>query len=231
MKPEPSKTAPWNERLKWAREELGDFRSAKAAAEAMAINEKTYGAYERGRNEPSYEDMRMFCRRFKVSPSWVVFGDGDPTGKGTSRIPIVRVSGFLEAGNWRESIDLPFDFQKEVPVPLEIDIDDRLVYAAEVRGDSMNRLYPDGTILILERRIDGPRDVIPGRHYHVERCDTHGMREHTIKMADVASDGSIWLVPQSSDPRFTSFPAEEAGYEVNFVGRVMISVSRDNSSR
>lgn len=110
----------------------------------------------------------------------------------------VQAGIFTEALEWdaakRYHIQIPIDdgYPKETPR-----------YALEVKGESMNRVFPHGSLVsvidfeVLER----PPET--GDYVVVMRRDTYGPGfEATIKALQIRDDGSVCLWPQSTDPGF-----------------------------
>jgi hypothetical protein len=52
------------------------FKSIRAGAEAARVDLPTYKQHEAGRNGFNTSQARIYARAFKVSPSWLVFGEG-----------------------------------------------------------------------------------------------------------------------------------------------------------
>lgn len=214
-------------RLVWARENAGLTRSE--AAERTGIRLKTLSAHEEGRNllrGLSTMYSSRYARAYGVAEVWLTAGAGapKPSSRGDS-IP-VPVRGILQAGVWRESFELPPPDQFEVWIPRRPEIEFEPLYAGIVRGESMNRVYPDGTIVVMRRRIEDPRDLIPEKRYHVERQRPDGSVECTLKTVKRRADGSIWLVPESTDPAFQETIAVSSPTDghVSFVGRVVQAI-------
>lgn len=66
-----------HERLRAARLKA-DFRSAAAAADAMGIAHSTYQAHENGNRDYDADNAAKYARKFKVSKSWLLYGEHDP---------------------------------------------------------------------------------------------------------------------------------------------------------
>lgn len=120
------------------------------------------------------------------------FDRGDPN--------TVTVIGHVQAGDWREAI--LWDPEDRYPsfAPATGWLAKMKRQAFEVRGDSMDELYPPGTILVTVSLIEINRDPRPGEKVIVNRRDKHGFIEATVKEYQVDSDGNHWLVPRSSNP-------------------------------
>lgn len=214
-------------RLIWAREHAQLDRSA--AADRTDIKLKTLSAHEEGRNLVrglSRDHSSRYARAYGVSETWLITGAGAPTPGARSDSIRVTVRGVLQAGVWRESFELPPPDQFDVWIPKRPDLEFEPLYAGIVRGESMNRVYPDGTIVVMRRRVEGPHDLIPDKRYHVERQRPDGTVECTLKTVRRRADGSIWLVPESTDPAFQETIAVSSPKDghISFVGRVVQAI-------
>ena len=65
-------------RLKLSRERKG-YASASDAARALGLPEQTYLAHENG-SRGAVRNIQKYARFFKVSPVWLLTGEGDPGG-------------------------------------------------------------------------------------------------------------------------------------------------------
>lgn len=139
---------------------------------------------------------------------------------------IVEVRGTVQAGHWAEASE----WEKEDRYTVAIADDDRYsrleLFALEVKGPSMNRVYPEGTTLIVSAVAENGEQLVFGKRYVVERRGPDGLYEMTVKLLTRDSDGRVWLVPESDDPRFASpIPlAGGEGEEIRLVGRVRKSI-------
>lgn len=146
------------ERLAWARQRAG-YKSARAAALAMGVNEHTYRSYETGyrgeeRGIPKDQAQR-FARFFRVRLPWLLTGDGEPL-RGSQQNPSALVIGKIGAG----AKVFPVDGDDGWPVD---DIPEEIVASCdlfEVDGDSMWPLFHDRDILAVERRVYSPTELI-----------------------------------------------------------------------
>lgn len=141
----------------------------------------------------------------------------------------VRVQGFVQAGAWAETWHWEEGDCYEVPVPDDAALRSFSLYGAETRGPSMNKRYPEGTILVFTDAIETEEDIQFGKRYVVERERADGLREATVKLLWKDENGQPWLLPESDDPRFQEPIAIDGaeGDTVRIVGRVRYSVARE----
>lgn len=132
---------------------------------------------------------------------------GGDAGKGADTrlsVPVnmirVPVLGYVQAGKWREAIEWPPDTWYGVTVPAHPRYPSAERFALEVRGNSMNRLYPERTILICVRFYDIAREPQPGDKVICLRRDRYGEFEATVKEYQRDEQGRHILWPRSDDP-------------------------------
>lgn len=189
------------ERLKAAREAAG-YATAKQAAEAMGIPAPTYIQHESGvRGVPATRAER-YARFFRTTPEFLLYGRGDTPERGETPFGLRRVTrqvavlGDVQAGAWREIDDEP-ETPEMIPVYLA-GFEGAQLFALRVRGTSMDRHYPDGTMVIVCPAAEiGVRE---GDHVVVRR--RRGSLVETTLKEVVKEKGGVALWPRSSDPAF-----------------------------
>lgn len=143
----------------------------------------------------------------------------------------VTVAAHVQAGYWAETWEWADDDRYEVAVPSDPLFEGFRLYAAETRGPSMNRRWPEKTVVVFTNVQETDESPQPGKRYVVERIRADGRMEHTVKLLHRDNDGHFWLVPESDDPLFQQpisvADGSGAGDEVRIVGRVHYSVARE----
>lgn len=112
----------------------------------------------------------------------------------------VRVLGHVQAGDWREAIEWAHEDQYVVGNPPFPEYAQDPKFALEVRGTSMNKIYPPGTIVLCVPFIHVDRNPVPGEKVLVQRRSPNGMVEATVKEFQIDDHGRAWLWPRSTDP-------------------------------
>lgn len=214
-----------SERLKKARERAG-YDSAKAAADAMGIPVATYLQHENGTRGFPASKAQRYARRFRTSPEWLLYGTKGRDTVITTMGPTLYVVGKVAAGVWATAWELPegdrmaFIGRPDVRAPL----DKR--FGVLVEGESMNELYPPGTILECVSFLGGV-EISSGKRVIVQRQRSNGDFEVTVKEYLVDREGVEWLVPRSSNPNFqTPVRVDSPGpdiIEVQIIGVVVAS--------
>lgn len=188
------------DRLRTAREAAG-FETAKAAADAIGIPTATYTQHENATRGLPAGKARLYAKAFSTTPEWLLYGRGPTTAQGAGgpdTLPVTRripVRGTVQAGAWSEV------GVEEAPVEwtyFEVKEYQRAeLFALDVRGASMNLVFPDGCRVICALPQEaGVRD---GDYVAVRRT-RGGLCETTLKQLVVGKDGDILLHPRSTDP-------------------------------
>jgi len=158
-------------------------------------------------------DQRTYAKLARTAevPSWKISGEQPELPSPTT----VWVVGHVEAGTWREAVEWERShwFPVDVPVPARFRGKTK---GLEVRGTSMNRVYPPGSIALWVDVLDfrSPRD---GDKVVVYAHRGDGTVEATVKV--LRTDGTErWLWPDSDDPRHQSpVNTQEPGDDVSSI--------------
>lgn len=183
-------------RLREFRERLG--LTLEGMAERTGVSVSQLSRWEAAKSNIPSERLPALAAAYECRIG-DIFADDDspyvPLG------PTLYVRGPVQAGAWHQVWELPesewqsFTGRADVTAPLR----DR--FGVEVRGESMNDLYPPGTILECVSFLGGA-EIASGRRVIVERVRVDGDREVTVKELYRDSEGVEWLVPRSSNPAF-----------------------------
>lgn len=212
-------------RLKSARERAG-YQSAKAAAEAMNIPVATYIQHENGARGFPADRAARYGKFFRVPPEWLLYGK-NPSDKLTTLGPELFVIGEVAAGMFKEAWKVPQDEWVAYTGRADVAAPVQRRFGLKVAGDSMDLLYPPGTILdCVEYDYDEP--VPSGKRVIVQRTKMDGTVEATVKEFVRDSAGVEWLVPRSSNPAYQSFRGDRPDASditrVEIIGIVVASI-------
>lgn len=120
----------------------------------------------------------------------------------------LEVRGEVQAGAWKEAIELPPD-ERFVITLYSFDLPSGVkTYGLLVRGTSMDKIYPPGTVIEVVNLPDFWRELRNGDKVVVYRRNREGLIEATCKEFQ-KSDSTVWLWPRSNDPAYQqpfSFP-------------------------
>lgn len=207
--------------IKRIRRELG--LSQQDLADRLGVVWQTVSNAERGVGEGlTQKKLAEYAQALGVEPEALVAADD-----GTR---MVRVVGPVQAGVFAESLEFPDDDQYEVAIPNDPALRAFRLEGREVRGPSMNRRYPDRTVVIISDIVETGAAFAVGKRYVVERERADGLREATVKKLWQDEAGAYWLLPESDDPRFQEPIPLEGGSDdtIRIVGRVRYAVSRED---
>lgn len=178
----------------------------------------TISNIERGKQALTFEWMKRIAAALKVSPQDLIAAPvaGEP----------VEIVGNVQAGAWRDPGDT-IDAGRVIVPALDRWRNTRKM-ACRVVGNSMNEIYPDGSIVVWVPVSGDDAPLQAGRRYIVERR-RGDLRETTLKEYRVGGDGRQWLVPRTTDPAEQTPIAVDDGPDdvVRIVGRVIWAMTAE----
>lgn len=138
-----------------------------------------------------------------------------PNGVGNTRQ--VEVVAVVEAGAWREAVELPQEEREYYPLPPLPGYERMTVFGLRVRGNSMNLVFPDGCIVYFVRVEELP--AAEG-NYVVVAAQKGGLYETTLKELKRDDRGRVALFPRSTDPRHQApiYPDKVGADAVQIIG-------------
>jgi SOS-response transcriptional repressor LexA len=159
-------------RLKEARLAAG-WRSARAAAKENEWPESTYRAHEGGARTIGQDDAERYVRRFRsagvaVTAQSILFGGRDRASQlpaeersaetaDVSRVPLLS---YVSAGRLIEPrSQIPVE---DVPLLAFADLGRGEFFALRVSGDSMDRVSPEGSTIVVNR---ADRTLVAGKAF------------------------------------------------------------------
>jgi len=134
--------------MKEPHERLHELRKASFSTMREAVNRfgfhyQNYRDHERGRIKIKPEQAKVYARAFKTSAEYILLGKTPPSVKGD-----VGLISWVQAGAFAEVIDnfQPGDAEDWIDYPAK----HSKIIALRVKGSSMNRISPDGSIIIVD---------------------------------------------------------------------------------
>ena len=130
--------------------------------------------------------------------------------------PGAPVLGTVQAGVWREAAEDPLHVEdweriadnghERIPCPPDRRYPHAPVFALRVAGDSMDKVFPEGSYALAVRLADAGLGVhdIPSGSIVVAQRRLHDVYETTLKRL-VRKDGEVWLQPESTNVRHKPF--------------------------
>ncbi|MFT6658844.1 LexA family protein [Maritalea sp.] len=193
-------------------------------ADALDVHPVTVSRLISGQIPLTTDRLETLAKTFGVRPEEII------SNQPLIQMRPVQVVAYVQAGNWAESNELEDTDRYNVAVPQDLQYAKYGLTGVEVRGTSMNKRYPEGTVLVITNAIETQEDIKPGKRYIVERERPDGMRECTVKTLHRDEADQLWLLPESNDPRHQQ-PIEvngDLGDTIRVVGRVAYSLLRED---
>jgi DNA-binding XRE family transcriptional regulator len=196
-----------SDRLRKARERAG-YSSAKAAAEAMGVPVATYIQHENGSRGFPAGRAERYGRFFRVAPEWLLYGSKTINAEAVELGPRLYVKGSVAAGVWKEAWEVEPDEWEVFTGRADIAAPTSRRFGLRTVGESMNEIYPPGTILECVA-YDNEEPIPSGKRVIAVRTKVDGTVEATVKELVRTDDGVQWLVPRSRNPEFQAFRGDK----------------------
>lgn len=135
------------------------------------------------------EDVRSFLGGAPQDSSFVNLGQR------------LMVKGSVAAGVWREAYEWPEDEWFSYTGGSHVSAPAERRFGLRVEGESMNEIYPPGTVLDCVSIWDMEMPA-SGRNVVVVRERLDGAVEATVKQFYLDPTGKAWLLPKSTNPAF-----------------------------
>lgn len=194
------------QRLKKARISAG-YKRAKDFCDAHNITYPTYIHHEGGDQGIKHEALEKYARLLGVSVAWLMTGeeagikDAIPL---TNRVPLIS---WVQAGAFTYTGD-PKTLQ-DAEEWLNLPASKGASFALRVKGDSMDNIAPEGTIIL----VDYEDTALIDRKLYIFECND----ELTFKRYRKVN-GKRWLEPDSSNKKHKPLTCDEKPMRV--IGRV-----------
>lgn len=189
-------------------------------AERIGVEQPTVQRWESGKRLPDLDSLHKLAQVLGVTPGALLEG-----GAIVAVGPTLWIKGEVAAGVWRAAAEWPeTDWQTFTGrADIQARADHR--FGLIVRGDSMDLLYPPGTIVECVS-VFGRAEAVPGKRVVLVRENDQQQFEATVKEL-VEQDGQLWAVPRSSNPahRPINLSESESGIlETRVVAVVVASI-------
>lgn len=137
--------------------------------------------------------------------------------------PRLFVKGAVAAGEWVEAYEWPHADWEEFTGRDNVDALTEHRFGLRVVGDSMDELYPDGTIVECVS-VFGRAEIAPGKKVVIVRKRADELIEATVKEL-VEINGKMWARPKSSNPMHQAFDLNEPGEGIKSIRVAAVVVS------
>lgn len=163
-------------------------------ARLLEVEQPTVQRWEKGTREPSLEKLQEIASVLGVDVAELLTKDSIvPIG------PRLYVKGEVAAGAWREAFETPEEDWQAFHGRSDVRAEIQHRFGLRVVGDSMNLLYPEGTILECVSTF-GHAEALPGRRVIILRKRKDQKFEATVKELALDATGKLWAVPKSTNP-------------------------------
>ena len=189
----------------WIESRLREIGKSKTAlAKVLGVNPSRVTEIIRNTRKVQAHEVRILAEYLKMSERDVLtkVTDIPPPGAPDEEITI-HVQGAVQAGEWSAAEKLPPDEWYAKTIKRDPRFPNSTYEGYEVRGPSMNEIYPEGSVIVAVSIFEGEEiEIQSGEKVIVRRVDDHGLIEHTVKEYRVLEDGRRILQARSSDPTY-----------------------------
>lgn len=190
-------------------------------AEKMGRSAALVNMWISGKRDMSTQDIQKLCQICGISPNYLMYDEQD-----TQTIPVI---GYVQAGLWQEARQWEVSDFKPIYMPTDERFWGRRIYALQVRGNSMNKLYPEGSCVICVSAEDYTNivgEIESGKKVVVQRKNPmDGTIEATVKEY-VKNEFGTFLMPHSTDPSFTPIRTDDGSAGETKITAVVIGSFR-----
>jgi phage repressor protein C with HTH and peptisase S24 domain len=175
-------------RLTEARKARG-FDDAKAAARYFGWNYNTYSQHERGERGLRKDVAERYARDFRVSPAWLMFGQGVRDVGSTIQV-VGKIGAGAEIIPEHEQVpsDGLYEIEANIPLP------DGMI-GFEVKGDSMWPRYDPGDVVIVDAAGTSLNDIPDGAEAAVKTGDGRRFVKHVLR-----EPSGLWTLESHNAP-------------------------------
>lgn len=154
---------------------------AARLAERFGISKKGVSKWVNAESMPESTRIPELAEWLGVNGEWLLTGKGHKNNhsnveQGPNLHGSVMVISWVQAGDYASVVDnyAPGDGEERVPVTCVVK---QHTYALRVRGDSMEPVFPDGTILVVEPEFE----ALPGDYIIVRTAENEATFKQLIK--------------------------------------------------
>ena len=219
-------------RLRKARKDAG-YATAVAAANRFHWGLSGYRSHENSSRGYDYDTAKKYAKNFKVEVSWLfdgvevlqpnIYGMGETHHLAFGNKNAI-IKGYVQAGLWEDPDLTSHEELGLVPV-IGAAAKYKNVFTLIVNGDSMDKVFSEGTYLICVHYSDYKEEIVNGDKVIVE-ADSFGLYETTVKEFHRDVKGNIWLRPCSYNDKYKPYPLPDGMDTSVTIGRRTIEEIR-----
>lgn len=144
-----------------------------------------------------------------------------------SKFVEVQIKGVVQAGDWSQH-DQWDEWETIWTTPVD-EYPRIALHACRVVGDSMDKVYPEGTILIWVNILETQEVPVSGRRYIVKQERYDGLEHELTVKTYIENERGKWLVAESTNPEWqrTIKWANGETDSVQIIGRVVRSIRNE----
>jgi transcriptional regulator with XRE-family HTH domain len=190
-------------------------------AERMNVSVAQISRWENGHDGIPSQRLTSLCQAYGAPIGELLDENSDFLVPG----PTLFIRGAVQAGHFAEPWEVHDDEWERYIGRADIVAPLRRRFGLRVMGESMNEIYPPGTILDCVQR-DPFEDIPNGKRVIVQRRLHGNGIETTVKEYLRDADGIEWLVPRSRNPAFQApFRCDQSGDNIEAIEVIAIVVA------
>ncbi len=162
-------------------------------AELVGVEQPTIQRWESGKRDPDLDNLKQLANVLGITPGSLL--DGESL---VALGPTLFIKGDVAAGVWRAAAEWPESDWQSFTGRNDVSAKPEHRFGLRVLGDSMDQLYPPGTIVECVSTF-GQAEAVPGKRVVILRENDSHEFEATVKEL-VEQDGQMWAVPRSTNP-------------------------------
>ena len=143
-------------------------------------------------------------------------------------VQTIPVIGYVQAGLWQEARQWEVSDYKPIYMPTDDRFFGRRVFALQIRGNSMNKIYPEGSCVICVSAEDYTSivgEIESGKKVVQRKNPMDNTIEATVKEY-VKTEYGTFLMPHSTDPSFTPIRTDDGSAGETVITAVVIGSFR-----
>lgn len=191
-------------------------------AELVGTSDANISRVENGQRRLDVGWMKKISQALGVSPFELLPQEWQPKGTKT-----IKVVGHVQAGLWQEARQWNNDEFYDIMIPHYEQYEYKHIYALEVRGESMNEVYPNGTCVVCVPINEWDAEIENGKRVIVERTNPENSTVEATVKEFFKTETGIFLIPKSTDPQFDRIKIDETTGDCQITGVVIGSYRKE----
>ena len=189
---------------KWIERRLKELgKTKRSLAHFLGVQEPTISQVLEGSRQVKVAEVPKLAKFLNLATHDVIQALVDSANDIQAPQLGVSVRGAVQAGVWADAYEWEEDDRYIVPAPRTSPFPGVELFGLEVKGDSMDLEYPEGSVVVCAPLVQTEHEPVNGAHVVVERWNAQGEVEATVKELAVDPDGNKWLTARSSNPAFS----------------------------